>query len=236
VKPGAETEILRQLEAHGLWWDGPIRRQSEHVDEYEAALEHLRREGCLYACRCTRAQLARLTPVSEPQDAAEAPYPGTCREAARPDVGAALRVRLEDGADPGLGGDFVVRRRDGQIGYQLACAIDEHALGITDVVRGADLVQSGHRQRWLLERLQLDVPRYRHLPLVLAENGRKLSKTTEAAPLRDEQAAANLRFALNFLGQSPPNQDRGADVRSLLHAAVSHWTPERIPSEGQRVT
>jgi glutamyl-Q tRNA(Asp) synthetase len=236
VRAGAEDEILRQLERHGLWWDGPIRRQSAHVDEYEAALEQLRADGRLYACRCTRAQLARLAPVNEAQDEAEAAYPGTCRDAAWPEVDASLRVRVEEGADPELGGDFVVRRRDGQIGYQLACAVDEHALGITDVVRGADLVQSAHRQRWILGKLGLPVPRYRHLPLVLASSGRKLSKSTEAAPLRDDQAMTNLRLALNFLGQPPPNHHTGSDVRSLLHMAVSRWAPERIPSEPARVT
>ncbi|MGH8519189.1 MAG: glutamate--tRNA ligase family protein, partial [Panacagrimonas sp.] len=192
VRAGADDEILRQLEAHGLWWDGPVRRQSEHVAEYEAALNRLRADGCLYACRCTRAQLARPVPGPEHADDGESAYPGTCRDAGWPEIDSALRIRISEPDIGAVNGDFVIRRRDGQIGYQLACAIDEHLLCITDVVRGADLVQSGCRQRWILRRLGLPVPRYRHLPLVLGPDGRKLSKTTEAAALRADQAAANL--------------------------------------------
>ena len=236
VKAGAEDEILRQLDAHGLWWDGPIRRQSEHIEEYEAALETLRVAGDLYACRCTRAQLARLTPTTDHPDESEAVYPGTCRNSAWPDIDAALRARLGPTDAPSLGGDFVMRRRDGQIGYQLACAVDENALAVSDVVRGADLVQSGQRQRWILGQLGLPAPRYRHLPLLIAPNGRKLSKSTEAAPLRNDRAAVNLLLALQYLGQPPLNHDAHSDVRSLRHTATSHWAPERIPEGPLGVT
>lgn len=236
VKPGAETEILRQLEAHGLVWDGPIRRQREHVAEYEAALEALRESGCLYACRCTRAQLARHAADAEPHEDGEAPYPGTCRAAGWPDAGSALRVRIDVASPDDVGGDFVVRRRDGQIGYQLACAVDEHAMGITDVVRGRDLVQSGCRQRWLLRRLGFALPRYRDLPVILAPTGRKLSKSTEAAPLRIDRAAPNLRLALRLLQQDDVDPGVGDDVEDLLRAAVARWAPERIPRGPVQIT
>lgn len=233
VRPGAEDEILRQLDAHGLGWDGPVRRQSEHAAEYEAALERLQGCGCLYACRCTRAQLSRTAPTPEPLEDGEAPYPGTCRDAGWPDIDAALRVRIGRGD---VDGDFVVRRRDGQIGYQLACAIDEHILGITDVVRGADLTVSSRRQRWILERLGLPAPRYRHLPLILGADGRKLSKSTEAAPLRSDQAATNLDLALRLLGQEEREKGVESDPGAILRAAVKRWAPERISLEAVRIT
>lgn len=233
VRAGAEDEILRQLEAHGLWWDGAVRRQSEHVAEYTAALEQLRAAGSLYACRCTRAELARFEPAQEDGEAA---YPGTCRRAGWSDVDASLRVRVDPADAHHTGGDFVVRRRDGQIGYQLACAVDEHAQGITDVVRGADLVQSGQRQRWLMRMLGLPSPRYRHLPLVLAKNGLKLSKRNESEPLRIERAAANLRLALLLLGQEAPRDSSDSDIDGLLRTATARWAPERIPSGPVRMT
>lgn len=236
VRPGAEDEILRQLDAHGLWWDGPVRRQSEHASEYEVALEQLRAGGCLYACRCTRAHLARAASAPEPAEDGEAVYPGTCRDAGWPDIDAALRIRIGDADEEGVDGDFVVRRRDGQIGYQLACAVDEHILGITDVVRGADLALSSRRQRWILERLGLPAPHYRHLPLVLAANGRKLSKSTEAAPLQSDQLAANLNVALRLLGQNGQAEGVKSDAGSVLSAALQRWAPERIPAEPVRVT
>ncbi|MCC2657237.1 MAG: tRNA glutamyl-Q synthetase [Panacagrimonas sp.] len=236
VRSGAEGEIVRQLEAHGLWWDGPIRRQSEHIAEYRETLERLRAMGCVYACRCTRAELARLSTPADANDETEAPYPGTCSTADWPDVDAALRVRIDPPGIDDVGGDFIVRRRDEQIGYQLACAVDEHAMGITDVVRGADLVQSGRRQRWLLGRLGLATPRYRHLPLVLAPDGRKLSKSTESQPIRSDQAPANLRLALRLLGQEGAIDVGGSDVRPLLQAATARWAPERIPTGPVRMT
>lgn len=236
VRPGAEDEIVRQLEAHGLDWDGPIRRQSEHVADYEAALDQLRAGGRVYACRCTRAELARLPSSGDPNEETEAAYPGTCRDAGWSDVDASLRVRLDTADQDDVGGDFVVRRRDGQIGYQLACAVDEHAMAITDVVRGADLVQSGRRQRWLLQQLGLPIPRYRHLPLVLAPDGRKLSKRNESRPLRADEARANLGLALALLGQEEPPAKDAADVQALLRAAVARWVPDRIPSAPVRMT
>lgn len=230
VRPGATDEILRQLEYHGLWWDGAIRHQSEHIEEYEAALAHLRDMHRLYACRCTRAELARLSAPVDADAEGEPAYPGTCREAGWPDGDAALRVRVDDASQPAVGGDFVVRRRDGQIGYQLACAVDEHAMGITDVVRGADLVQSGLRQSWLLRTLGLPRPRHRHLPLVLSRDGQKLSKRTESEPLQIDQAPANLVLALRLLGQRTPDDAGDRQVEALLRHATLHWAPERIPS------
>src|SRR5690348_16249186 len=162
---GTDAVILRQLEAHGLDWDEAPRYQTRHLEEYREALRQLERSGRLYACTCSRATLK--------QGATPGPggpvYPGTCRDAARDPAHASLRARVDDAElcfdDAWQGrqcrplarevGDFVVRRADGQPSYQLACAIDEHAQGITHVVRGADLLGSTFCQRWVLGQLGL---------------------------------------------------------------------------------
>ena len=226
VKPGAESKILRQLHEHGLNWDAPIRRQSEHVGEYESALTRLRSQGRLYACQCTRAQLAAAATV-EDDESTEPPYPGTCRDLGLPDSGAALRFRTPD---PSGRGDFVVRRRDGRPSYQLACAVDEAAQGITDVVRGSDLASSAMRQIQLMHALDLPVPRYRHLPLVLDASGRKLGKRNESRPLEGAGAQANLVAALTVLGQEVPPGAGTLDLAALLHASARAWNPDRIPA------
>lgn len=237
VRPGAEDTIRRQLDMHGLYWDGPVRRQSDHLAEYAAALERLRASGRLYACTCTR---ARLQQAAEGDDAV---YPGFCRDANHPDNDAALRLHVGTGEllidDPVHGelvrrldrdiGDFVVRRRDGQFAYQLACAVDEAAQGVTEAVRGADLISSSFRQLQLARLLGLRPPRYRHLPLVVEPGGRKLSKQNEAQPLDGARAAGSLRQVLRLLGQ--PEPDTGSeDPSRILAAAVSGWRPERIPA------
>lgn len=239
VQRGAESTILRQLEAHGLFWDGAIRRQSAHVDEYAAALAQLRAQDRLYACTCTRAQLQQAA------DGEDAVYPGTCRAAGRETSRAATRFAVGAGTlvidDLGRGrisrrlerevGDFVVRRRDGQFAYQLACAVDEAAQGVTEVVRGADLTGSTFRQVHLMQALSLPVPRYRHLPLVVGADGRKLSKQNEAVALDPADAAQNLRVALRLLGQ--PNDATSTAPAAMLDTAVRAWNPALIPSEPQ---
>ncbi len=229
VKRGAESHILRQLDDHGLNWDGPVRRQSEHVAEYQAALDVLRHRGSLYACRCTRAQLAALG--SEGDDG-EPIYPGICRDKGYALTNAALRFRSSPTA--AALGDFVVWRRDGTPAYQLACAVDEAAQGITDVVRGADLVSSGRRQIQLMQALGLPPPRYRYLPLVLDADGRKLGKRNEARPLESCDAAQNLRMALKVLGQTSLRDAEALDNAGLLAAATQAWRSDQVPKSSYK--
>lgn len=239
IQPGTDSEILRQLEAHCLHWDEVPRRQSEHLEEYAAALEQLRRAGLVYACVCTRAQLKACSPTALD----ESVYSGRCRECGHAESEAALRVNVGNGTeqidDLFRGslhcdmtrevGDFVVRRKDGQFAYQLACAVDEAAQGITDVVRGADLVSSSFRQAWLSRRLGLPHLRYAHLPLLTDPDGHKLSKQNGATAIRKDQAAAQLSLALALLGQSLPVDAADMKVSEILNWAIGHWLPERVP-------
>lgn len=238
--PGADQRIQEQLRAHGLQWDGAPRYQSAHREEYQAALDRLQAGGHLYACDCTRAELARSR-LPGPDDPV---YPGRCRDRALPGAGRhSLRLQVPPGTacldDARLGrvcrdlplevGDFIVRRADRQIAYQLACAVDEHALGITEVVRGLDLLGSTFQQRCVMQALGLPAPGYLHLPLLVGERGAKLSKQNHAVPLRDADAAGNLRRCLAWLGQPPPPATT-TRADPLLAWATAHWDAGRIPA------
>ena len=231
--PGADRRILEQLEAHGLAWDEAPRYQSAHLNAYRAALDTLEQSGALYACRCTRAELAVMQHAG-----VDGPvYAGTCRSLHLPQDGNAWRFAIGAGTltlDDGIQGllkrdaakdigDFVVRRRDGIYGYHLACAIDEHAQGITDIVRGADLIGSTFAQLALMARLGRPAPRYAHVPVLLGTDGLKLSKQNHATAIDDRLAADNLRVCLRQLGQPAPEALSHASVAELLDWATRRW-------------
>lgn len=239
--PGAVTEILRQLDAHGLHWDEAPRYQHEHQSEYQAALERLIARGEVYPCTCTRARLEQAS-----RSGPDGPvYDGHCRRRSLPcHERHALRLRVPDEVlalqDGWQGpqqrnlalevGDFTLRRSDGCFGYQLACAVDERAQGITEVVRGADLLGSTFRQCLLMLHLGWPLPSYRHGPVLLDPRGRKLSKQNHAAPLQAATAGENLLTCLAHLGQEPPPALRGETPMVVLEWARQHWRPERLSS------
>jgi glutamyl-Q tRNA(Asp) synthetase len=232
-QPGADSAILRQLEACGLHWDGEVVYQSRRLGHYREALERLAQSGATYWCACSRKEIAdsTLTP-----DRASV-YAGTCRGGfARGRTPRAIRVRtspepieFEDRLQGVIAqsverevGDFVVFRADGQFAYQLAVVVDDAAQGVTDVVRGADLLDSTARQIHLQRLLGLPTPRYLHLPVAVNAAGEKLSKQTNAPQARPE----DLTRALAFLGMAPP---AGLDAVETLQWARSAWQVQRLP-------
>lgn len=234
----AADAILAALERYGFEWDGDVWRQSARTDAYAVALARLAASGLVYPCICSRRELAgqRVSAIGERV------YPGTCRNGSggRDSSRAAMRVRVP--AEPitftdrvfGIGqqrldvdvGDFVVRRNDGLFAYQLAVVVDDAAQGITDIVRGADLLTSTPRQIFLQRALGLPTPRYLHVPVAVA-HGRKLSKQTEAAALPETPVPA-LLAAWRFLGQVAPPAPIGS-VRDFWSWAIARWQVERIP-------
>ncbi len=237
--PGASTLILQQLEAHDLQWDERPRYQSEHLDDYDAALQRLIASGRIYACACTRATLQQHV-----RHGPDGPvYDGSCRELALPYHGHALRLRVEDediafvdgwqGSQTRRGttdvSDFIVVRRDGIPGYQLSCAVDEVQQRITHVVRGADLLGSTFAQRHVLDALDLPMPAYRHLPVLVNATGMKLSKQNHAKALDSATAPKNLWQCLQWLGQNPPASLAGAQTHDVLTWALAFWKPHRVP-------
>ena len=241
ARRGAEDQILAALERYGFAWNGDIVRQSQRMPLYEEALARLRVGGHAYACACTRREL-ESAPLGI---AGERVYPGTCRDGIPPSRGGrrqrAWRVRVADAIvecnDRLQGtqrqalardvGDFVVRRADGLFAYQLAVVVDDAEQGITDVVRGADLLSSTPRQVLLQELLGLPTPFYLHVPVAINAAGEKLSKQTRAAPLPDSPLPA-LLAAWRFLGQEPP-ADTPANVGEFWRWAHASWKVSRLP-------
>ena len=233
--PGAADDILRTLEAFGLRWDGEVVWQSRRTDLYEDTLARLRAAGALYRCQCSRREIADSGLVG-PDGAI---YPGTCRAlglanpelAERFDVSGttiAFRDRVQGSIEQDLArdiGDFVVKRRDGLHAYQLAVVVDDAAQGITDVVRGADLLWSTPRQIALQRRLGIPTPRYLHVPIVSTARGEKLSKQTLAPAVDAQDVSQALGAALAFLNQAPAAGIGGAEI--LAHATLA-WDPAAI--------
>lgn len=238
--PGAAADILRTLERLGLRWDGEVVYQSQRLTSYAEAMERLRAMGLIYPCACSRREVADSAVVG-----IEGPvYPGTCRGGLSPGrEGRAWRVRTPEATigfiDRVLGergmslardiGDFVIRRADGVYAYQLAVVVDDAAAGITDVVRGADLLGSTARQIFLGRALNFPLPRYAHLPIALAADGKKLSKQTGAIALDLAQAGALLHQALAFLGQRPPSALANEAPAAILDWGRAHWRLSQVP-------
>jgi glutamyl-Q tRNA(Asp) synthetase len=240
VQAGAVELILRTLQACGMAWDGDILYQSQRSDAYRAALARLEAQGLAYACGCSRREIA---------DSGLGPdgaliYPGTCRDGiARGKTPRSIRLRvgdetivLDDGIQGTLSqdlaaevGDFVLLRADGLFAYQLAVVVDDAEQRITDVVRGADLLDSTPRQIYLQRRLGLSTPRYLHLPAAVNAAGEKLSKQTLAAPVDERDPVPALVQVLDFLGQAPPGQLRQSTLAGFWDWALEHWNTERIP-------
>ena len=232
--------ILRALEGYGLAWDGPIAYQSRRPEAYGAALGQLVAAGLAYPCACSRKEIADST-----LEGIEGPvYPGICRGGLQGRSARAWRVRTDDAPicfeDRRLGrqcqrlesevGDFVVKRADGLFAYQLAVVVDDAWQGISDVVRGADLLASTARQIHLQRLLGLPTPRYCHLPVAQNAAGQKLSKQTRANALPLPAQSALLAQALEFLGLPVPEELRGAPFPALLSWATVHWEIPRPPT------
>ncbi len=242
--PGAAEDILRTLEAFGFEWDGPVLWQSRRGEAYAAALERLRRAGLAYPCACSRKEIADS--ATRPAIDGGLAYPGTCRGGLPPGRSPrAWRLRVEAGETAFVDrlqgrqaqhlerdvGDFVLRRADGLFAYQLAVVVDDAWQGITDIVRGADLLASTPRQIWLQRCLDYPQPRYAHLPVAANAAGEKLSKQTRAPALDSGRAAAELVRALHFLGQEVPAGLASARPAEIWGWARQHWDFTALPRQ-----
>jgi glutamyl-Q tRNA(Asp) synthetase len=242
--PGAADDILKTLDAFGFEWDGAVLWQSRRFAAYAAALEKLEAAGLVYGCACSRKEIADSAP--RPAIDGGLAYPGTCRNGLPPGRTArAWRLRVGNEQTSFIDrlqglqvqnlehdvGDFVLRRADGLYAYQLAVAVDDEFQGISDVVRGADLIASTPRQIWLQRCLGYATPRYAHLPVATNAAGEKLSKQTRAPALRIDQAEESLVAALNFLGQTTPEGLAQEGLREIWSWALRHWSFADIPRQ-----
>jgi glutamyl-Q tRNA(Asp) synthetase len=241
VVAGAADAILSLLEVLGLEWDGPVVYQSDRLPRYAEVLSELRARHLVFECNCSRRDIL----ASAPHPGEEGPiYPGTCRlgiSGTRKET--AIRLRVPDReisfVDGVFGyqsqnlekqlGDFVLHRSDGLFAYQLAVVVDDIDTGVTQVVRGADLLSSTPRQIYLYDCLGADLPCYYHLPLVLAPDGQKLSKRNRPDIVVTEKNGPLMIWqALAFLGQKPPRELYGMAAIELLAWALDNFSKEQI--------
>lgn len=226
--PGAADAILRQLEHYGLHWDGEVLWQSQRHDAYRERLAWLKAQGLCYYCTCPRARIHSVGGV----------YDGHCRDLGlgaenaalrlrqtRPVLGFYDRLRGEIATDEGLAReDFIIHRRDGLFAYNLAVVVDDHFQGVTEIVRGADLIEPTVRQISLYQHFGWQPPEYIHLPLALNAEGNKLSKQNHAPALPEGDPRPEIVRALRFLKQPVADDWRDLSLAALLKNAVAEWT------------
>lgn len=232
---GASDLILRTLEHYGLHWDGEVWFQSQRHAIYEHAVQLLLEHGAAFYCTCSRKDLQLLSADS---------YPGTCRQRhAPPAEPYSIRIQVSDvplhfeDALQGRcsfnlqqeGGDFIVKRKDELYAYHLAVVVDDAAQRVTDIVRGIDLLDSTPRHLLLQQLLNLPHPRFAHLPVLVNEQGQKLSKQTFAAAVPLEDPVPWLFACLQALGQQPPADLSQASRDELLDWGIRHWSLARVP-------
>ena len=228
---GATDAILTALERYGFEWDGDVIFQSGSHPAHEAALQRLLERDLAYPCGCSRRDLA-----DAPRGPLGVIYPGTCRGGCDASE-TAIRVRTNDqpisfeDALQGLqtrhleqeSGDFIVRRRDGLIAYQLAVVVDDEIEGVTEIVRGIDIIDSTPRQIWLQRLLGYKTPGYVHIPVITHPNGDKLSKLTGAPGIGLADAPATLVSALRALQQNPPRDLHSDSLSNIWCWATENW-------------
>lgn len=225
--------IIEALQRYGFEWDGEVSYQSTLAKDHQAALAKLVNSGAAYRCTCSRRDLA-----SAPRGPMGIIYPGNCRDG-NAGGDAAIRIRTHnrriDFSDRFQGpqserlesesGDFVISRRDGLIAYHLAVVVDDAGQGVTDIVRGIDLMPSTVRQIHLQQTLDLPTPRYAHIPVVEHPDGSKLSKLTGAPPIPLDRVSKTLFAALAALGQEPPAGLEGEAPAKIWQWAIPNWRP-----------
>lgn len=231
---GAADDILRTLEHFHLYWDGEVMYQSTRGTAYREALEVLARKNLTYPCTCTRREI---------RERGEPVYQGHCRAGADPDRAQySIRIRTEENnigfTDLIQGarryslsehaGDFIIRRADTFIAYQLAVVVDDARQQITEVIRGADLLESTPHQLYLQQQLGLSHPRYGHIPVAVNADGNKLSKQTGAQPVSGQPRVPVLIRALAALGQQPAEGLYSASVDEVLEWAIGNWSINKI--------
>ncbi|MEF3099501.1 tRNA glutamyl-Q(34) synthetase GluQRS [Raoultella terrigena] len=230
--PGAADTILRQLERYGLHWDGDVLWQSQRHEAYREHLAWLHEQGLCYYCTCTRARIHAVRGI----------YDGHCRDLRLPAQDAALRIRqtrpvlefydqlrgtlIAD--EPLAREDFIIHRRDGLFAYNLAVVVDDRFQGVSEIVRGADLIEPTVRQISLYQHFGWQAPDYLHLPLALNAEGNKLSKQNHAPALPEGDPRPEIIRALMFLNQDVEQEWRALSIDDLLKQAVVNWKPEKI--------
>ncbi len=233
---GSDVDILKTLEVFGFEWDEKIIYQSEQTAHYEQALEQLTSQSLVFPCLCSRKQLSKSDSTI---------YHGTCRRRQLPEKNEhALRLRSKNISiefnDAVMArqsqnikqqcGDFVIKRRDGLFAYQLAVVVDDALQNISEIVRGADLLDSTPRQIYLQQLLNYPTPDYCHLPLAVDNSGNKISKSEGATKIDLQHKEQQLVSVLDFLGQNPPDELAQSSINDIWLWATEHWDVTQVSS------
>lgn len=246
---GAASAILHTLEAHGLHWDHSVIYQSQRLEQYDVLLQALLDKQLAYACDCNRQRLMQLQGIYDGNCRAHPPASDSaCAYRLKlydlPQASGAvtnniqlLDDRIQGRTEQNLrtqAGDQIIKRRDGLHGYTLAVMYDDIEQGITDIVRGADFLSITPRHLGIYEIfanfgiLPCTAPRYAHVPLVMSEDGYKLSKQNRAPALDNSCAGENLFNALEFLQQAPPLHLKGESPSAIVDWGIRHWNLEAL--------
>ncbi|MFD2178752.1 tRNA glutamyl-Q(34) synthetase GluQRS [Veronia pacifica] len=237
---GSASAILRTLEAYQLQWDRDVLYQSNRTEAYQHQIDQWLLSGEAYYCQCTRRQIKDSGGI----------YRGTCRHRVLGPDGSGVRLMIDSPVttfsdlrhgditlDKAMAAeDFIIKRRDGLFAYNLAVVLDDIYQGVTEVVRGADMIEPTGRQRALYHKLGAAPVSYLHLPLALNSKGHKLSKQNHAPAIDNRHPGPALEAALAFLELPVPVELSGASVSELLEWAVTNWQPMRLPAETEVIT
>lgn len=238
--PQSDSHILSTLDNFGFEWDQTVIYQSQRKELYQHYLQQLTAKQLVYACDCSRAKLKKKL-INSPRSGV---YPGICRnKKLKPGKETALRclaqtqkIEFNDQVQGTYSvdlaedcGDFIIKRRDGFFAYQLVVAIDDAEQGITDIVRGADLLSATPQQIYLQQQLDLPHPSYAHLPVAMHSNGQKLSKSHQDLPIHEHSAVEILCTALEFLNQSPIDELYSSSLDDFWIWAIENWNLQRVP-------
>ena len=232
---GSDSDILRTLEQFGLQWDGAVLYQSQRLERYQQIIEHLKQQQLVYGCQCSRKQISDDGGI----------YNGRCAPLNLSSGPLAWRLKSHtvecQFTDLIFGQqhipselaqeDYIIKRRDGLFAYQLVVVVDDIDQGITEVIRGADLLSMTPRQQALCNLLGATPPRYGHLPLAVLEPGFKLSKQNHAAAISQWPQAQVMSKVLCFLGHPPPSDINQAPVSEQLTWAIKHWQLGKVPRQ-----
>jgi len=238
--PGASQDILETLQAYQLYWDGDVIYQSHRSTAYEKILSQLTKQQLCYACSCTRKMIKQQGGI----------YLGNCRNKQLDVTGNALRINIQKLNKPithfydQLQGDiylnsneanedFIIKRKDGLYAYNLAVVIDDINQGVTEVVRGSDLLTTTGKQIALYQLLGAKTPRYLHLPVAITSPGKKLSKQNHAQAISKKDPIPTLLQALAFLGHSVPLEVDRSSCAKILAWAIQNWSQKNIPKQAE---
>ena len=231
---GAANDILHTLEGFGLHWDRDVVYQSRRLRVYEEVLQSLQRKELIYPCSCSRRDIVNR---------GESVYAGHCRNNYKAGQRFAVRIKvpvktlswvdlIQGPQSASLSqdyGDFIVRRADGLHAYHLAVVLDDANQGITESIRGADLLPSTSAQIYLQQVLDITPPQYAHIPVAVNSFGEKLSKQSGAAPVSMRDPARTLFKTLFDLGQNPPQELESSNIGDILHWGEKHWSLKNVP-------